>query len=370
MSRLMEATAGEEIAALLLQWFATHARSLPWRATYDPYHVWLSEIMLQQTQMERGVSYFRRWLLRFPTVEAVAKAELEDILKAWEGLGYYARARNLHLAAQRIVGEHGGIVPSSYQVLLELPGIGPYTAAAIASIAGNEDVAVIDANVMRVYARLFDIDTPLRQAATRKRLGQLAARLLPCGQARYYNQALMDFGALVCLPRSPRCGACPLRPHCLAEQAGTVASRPLAVAKRMVENLVRVAALIVDEGKVLIAQRPAEAVWGGLWEFPGGEVAGEEPKKSLVRQVRQQTGLSVVVEREITTVHHQYTHHRVRLTGFFCSLAETGIRRSSADLPNYRWVPVSELGVYAFPAGPRKVLHYLLTVCPEVLDGS
>lgn len=354
----------------LLQWFDGNARPLPWRKTYDPYHVWLSEIMLQQTQMERGVAYFQSWLTRFPTVESVATAELDEILKAWEGLGYYARARNLHRAAQRITGDFGGVVPSSYGVLLTLPGIGPYTAAAIASIAGNEDVAVVDANVMRVYARLFDISTPLRQGATRRRIEGLAARLLPPGQARRYNQALMDFGGVICLPRRPRCSDCPLSGYCRAREAGTVTERPVVTPKKTVEEVCLVAALLVQRGRILIRQRPVEEVWGGLWEFPGGEDGQGDSGENLLRLVREQTGLVVASKKELITVAHHYTHHRVRLKAYLCEVDDGAKMMLRESGQAYRWVTPGELRNFAFPAGPRKILEYVDRVCQQVLLSS
>lgn len=370
MDELSVPQASSVMVSQLLQWFDGHARPLPWRKTYDPYHVWLSEIMLQQTQMERGVAYFHRWLSRFPTVESVAMAELDEILKAWEGLGYYARARNLHRAAQRIACDFGGVVPSSYRVLLTLPGVGPYTAAAIASIAGNEDVAVVDANVMRVYARLFDITTPVRQGATRRRIEGLAAQLLPPGQARRYNQALMDFGGVICLPRRPRCSNCPLSGYCRAKEAGTVGERPVIAKKKTVEEVRLVAALLFLRGQILIRQRPAEEVWGGLWEFPGGEDGQGDSGENLLRLVREQTGLVPVSKRELTSVVHHYTHHRVRLKAYLCEVDDGAkmVPRESGQA--YRWVAPGELRNFAFPAGPRKILEYIDSVCPEVLSAG
>jgi A/G-specific adenine glycosylase len=367
MDELLVPRTASAMVTRLLQWFDGQARPLPWRRTYDPYHVWLSEIMLQQTQMERGVAYFQRWLSRFPTVESVATAELDEILKAWEGLGYYARARNLHRAAQRITEDFGGVVPSSYRVLLSLPGIGPYTAAAIASIAGNEDVAVVDANVMRVYARLFDINTPVRQGATRRHIEGLATQLLPPGQARRYNQALMDFGGLICLPRRPRCSDCPLSGYCHAKEAGTVAKRPVVAPKKTVEEVCLVAALLLQRGRILIRQRPAEEVWGGLWEFPGGEEGQGDSGENLLRLVREQTSLVAVLKKELTTVVHHYTHHRVQLKAFLCEVDDRAKMMPRENGQAYRWVTPGELRSHAFPAGPRKILEYIDSVCPEVL---
>ena len=348
----------------LLLWFKKTGRDLPWRRTYDPYHVWISEIMLQQTQMDRGVVYFKRWLARFPTVYAVAEADLQEILKYWEGLGYYARARNLHRAAKVIAGELNGLVPCTYQQLLTLPGIGPYTAAAIASVAGNEDVAVIDANVIRVYARLFDIEMPVKESLTKKRIATLAQDLLPPGRARLYNQALMDLGGLVCLPKNPRCQACPVAFFCRARQAGTVAERPVVGPGKKIIQVEKVAGIVCHGRKIFIQQRPSEAVWGGLWEFPGGEIEGGVPEVEVVRQILAETGFTVRVVRPITTVVHQYTRYRIELHSFLCqliSLDGQAILRAAVD---YRWIDPSELDQYAFPAGPRKLLEYIKEVDP------
>ncbi len=360
---------GELLVPRLLQWFAGHGRPLPWRATYDPYHVWLSEVMLQQTQMARGVAYFHRWLERFPTVEAVASAPLEEILKAWEGLGYYARARNLHRAAQCIARDHHGLVPCSYETLRRLPGIGPYTAAAIASIAGNEDVAAVDANVLRLYARLFDIDRPVGAGQGHRQVEELAARLLPPGRARLYNQALMDFGGMICLPRQPRCAGCPLSDLCRAARAGTVAQRPLVKAKKQLVRLQRVAAVIVGHGGLVLCQRPADELWGSMWEFPGGECGESEAAEALPPIVARQTGLAVRVARQIVTVVHHYTHHQVQLTALLCLVAGDEGLRCGEKGSACRWVPRGELHRYAFPAGTRKILAHIEAVCPELLLG-
>lgn len=355
---------------LLLEWFRTADRRLPWRGSYDPYHVWLSEIMLQQTQMERGVLYFNRWLKRFPDIAAVAEAEEREILKYWEGLGYYARARNLHATAKILHERYGGIVPCDPRRLLELPGIGPYTAAAISSIACNVDIPVVDANVLRLYARLFDIDSPLKTGKTRKEIEALARKMLPAGQARIFNQALMDFGGLVCLPRSPTCSGCVLHHHCLSFQRGTVMYRPV------VENgketiLIEMATGILElEGKLFIQQRNTDDIWGGLWEFPGGRLEQDElPEDAVVREYLEETGFRVAVCRKITTVTHFYTRYKVILHCFACRLTGAG-RRHKPQLTaarDYRWVLPEEIDQYAFPAGHRKLLEYIASVSPELL---
>ena len=220
--------------------------------------------MLQQTQMERGVDYFTRWIERFPDVESVAAAEQQVILKYWEGLGYYSRARNLHKAAKVIVDDFAGEVVCDYDVLLQLPGIGPYTAAAIASVAGNRDVAVIDANVSRVYARLFNIDSPVKEKKGRDQVAAIAQELLPAGRARLYNQAVMELGGLVCTPRTPKCNTCPLSNCCRAFVKGTVGERPVTGKSKKITTVQRVAGLVFHKGSVLLLQRRESDVWGGL----------------------------------------------------------------------------------------------------------
>jgi A/G-specific adenine glycosylase len=360
----------------LLHWFRITNRDLPWRRTYNPYHVWISEIMLQQTQMDRGVTYFLRWIKRFSDVQAVAVAEEQEILKSWEGLGYYARARNLHKAAKVIVGEFGGVVPCDYHRLLTLPGIGVYTAAAIASVAGNFDVAVLDANVARVYTRLFNLDTPVKEQKTQKRLREIAENLLPKGQARAYNQALMDFGGLVCTPKNPHCVRCPVAASCRALHAGTVAGRPVLGPKKNMITVHRVAGFIRWKEKVFIQQRKAGDVWGGLWEFPGGEIAaGEggaegEPVVQVVSEILQDTGLSVALVKPLTRVMHQYTHHKIILHCFLCTLEGEKTEPMLRSACSFRWVLLDELTQFAFPAGPRKLIEYVRASQPEFLTGD
>ena len=354
------------IVTSLLAWFRRTARDLPWRRTYDPYHVWISEIMLQQTQMERGVAYFLRWIERFPDVRAVAAADEQEILKLWEGLGYYARARNLHRAAKVIAGELGGLVPCDYDELRQLPGIGPYTAAAIASVAGNRDVPVIDANVMRVYARLFDIALPVKSREGQRQIAAIAESLLPHGRARVFNQALMDLGGLVCTPKAPRCEACPIAEGCLARQGGTVAERPIVAEKKKIITVQKVAGIIRRQDLVFIQQRRADDVWGGLWEFPGGELTAGAPAEAVVRAIAADTGLIVRVVEALPTVVHHYTRYKIILHPFLCDL-QGQHQPTLTNAVDFRWVDATELNRYAFPAGPRKLLEHLDRINQKLL---
>jgi A/G-specific adenine glycosylase len=347
----------------LLDWFKRFGRSsrdLPWRKNYDPYHVWISEIMLQQTQMDRGVVFFKRWVERFPDVGAVAMAPEREILKYWEGLGYYTRARNLHKAARIIVDQHQEKIPESYDSLLALPGIGSYTASAITSIAYNQDVAVVDANVERIFTRLFDINRPLKDNVTKKRIHKLAGDLLPSGEARIFNQALMDLGGLICTPKKPLCLECPLAGFCVALSAGHVHERSVLTGTKKTIPIEMVTGVLEDLGLLFIQQRLANDVWGSLWEFPGGRLEdGETPEEALVREYREETGFSIVVLDKITTIIHHYMNYKVILHCFRCRFTKMRTDPVLSAAQNCRWVNRKELAQYGFPAGHRKLIEYM-----------
>jgi A/G-specific adenine glycosylase len=344
------------ICNLLLDWFDTHRRPLPWREGYDPYQVWISEIMGQQTQMERVVEYFNRWIALFPDAAAVAAADEQQVLKAWEGLGYYTRARNIHRCARILVREHGGAVPADRDLLLDLPGIGPYTASAIVSIAYNAPCPLVDANVERLFARLLDLDVPVKKAPVPSLLHRFAGELLPAGNARDFNQALMEFGALVCTPGAPACRRCPLAGFCKALAAGTVTLRPVPAARKKTIDIVMACGIITHRGRVYIQQREADDVWGGLWEFPGGRLkSSETPEQAARREVREETELVITRLRPRATVFHQYTRYRVTLHGFCCRLADDRARPVLHAAQQYRWVPLSRLTDFPFPAGHRRL---------------
>ncbi len=353
----------------LIRWFKLYRRDLPWRRTYNPYHVWISEIMLQQTQMERGVAYFTRWIDRFPDAAAVAAADQQEILKYWEGLGYYSRARNLHKAAKVIVDDFGGEVVCDYDILLKLPGIGPYTAAAIASIAGNRDIAVIDANVIRVYARLFDIGSPVKEKTAKDRIASIARELLPAGKARLFNQAVMELGGLLCTPKLPECSLCPLSDCCLALARGTVGERPVTGKSKKIITVQRVAGIIFHKGSIFLMQRGENDVWGGLWDFPGGELElGEgEPEELVADRIFESSRLLVDVVEPITTVVHHYTRYKIILHCFLCLLKGDNRAPVFKSADDYRWVAPYELDSFGFPAGARKVLEYIIQERPELL---
>lgn len=353
----------EEIADFqerLLDWFRAHQRPLPWRTTYAPYHVWISEIMGQQTQMDRVALYFSRWIEQFPDIAAVAAAPEQAILKAWEGLGYYSRARNIQRAAIRLADAGAPEVPAEYQQLIDLPGIGPYTAAAILSIAFNLPFPLRDANVERVFARLADIDRPLKQAATQKRLAVLADALLHRQDPRHYNQALMELGALICTPKKPSCTLCPVLDHCRAHRADTVEFRPLPTGKQRKIDITMACGILRRGTHYYIQQRLPDDIWGGLWEFPGGRLEeGESPEQAAMREIAEETGWQVDALTPFTTVVHHYTRYRVTLHGFSAELAGPKTTPELTAASQYAWAPLARLSDYPFPAGHRQLVAAL-----------
>ncbi len=336
-------------ASALLAWYAAHARDLPWRGHPDPYAVWVSEVMLQQTQVDTVKPYFARWMARFPTIEALAQADEQEVLALWEGLGYYRRARALHRAAQEVVARYGGHLPADPETLQTLPGIGKYTAHAIASLAFGRDVPVLDGNVKRVLARVFALETPVDTAEGERALWALAEAHLPPGRAADYNQALMDLGAMVCTPRAPRCAVCPLENLCQARQSGNPEAYPKKRRRQRQPHYTVVAAVIQrDDGRVLIAQRPADGLLGNMWEFPGGKVEqGETLESALKREIREELAVEIAVEAPFGVYRHAYTHFRVTLHAFLARL-ESG-EPQPIGVQAIRWVRPTELA--AFPMG-------------------
>ncbi len=350
----------DPIAQALMDWFSAHKRDLPWRKTYDPYHVWISEVMLQQTQMERGVAYFQRWMERFPDIAALAGADEESVLKAWEGLGYYSRARNLHRAARLIQTEHGGRVPDDIETLRSLPGVGPYTAAAIASIAHEQDTRVVDANVERVMSRLFDISAPVKSREAKKIIESACDRLLPRGQARIFNQAVMEFGALVCTPRTPSCDRCPIARWCQAARLGVQEERPVTPKPPAPIYLSMATGVLVHERRLFVQKRNPDDVWGNLWEFPGGVVEdGESPAATVVREYLEETQLRVDRPEPIAAFKHSYTRYRVTMHAFFVELRSNPDAVTLHAAQEYRWAEWPEIRDLAFPAGHRKLIAAL-----------
>jgi len=351
-------------AEQLLNWYRENRADLPWRRDPKPYHVWLSEVMLQQTQVETVIPYYWRFINAFPTVEALAAASLDDVLKLWEGLGYYSRARNLQRAARIIVSEHGGEMPSEVGDLLKLPGVGRYTAGAIASIAFGRAAPLLDGNVIRVFTRLLDLDADISQSATRKKLWRIATDWLPAQDAGDYNQALMELGQRVCRPKNPLCADCPIQAHCRAWSAGTQNLRPVRAKRAPTPHYDVTAGLIRDEqGRLLIAQRPLDGLLGGLWEFPGGKVeAGERLADCLKRELHEELAINVEVGGLFTVVDHGYTHFKITLHAFDCrylGALPPHDEPQALGVRDWAWVTEAQLADYSFGKADRMVIAEL-----------
>jgi A/G-specific adenine glycosylase len=343
----------------LLAWYARHKRDLPWRRdAHDPYRIWISETLLQQTQVTTVIPYYKRFLTRFPSVRALANARLDTVLKIWEGAGYYARARNLHRAAKDIVTRFDGKIPSEVDNLMTLPGVGRYTAGAIASIAYNRDAPILDANVIRVLCRHFNIGADPKKSRTRGQLWKLADDVVPRGRAGNFNQALMDLGAMTCTPRNPACRKCPVNRTCTANRLGLQAKRP-AKGKKKSKPHKQIAVGIIWKGKkILIARRFDRDLLGGLWEFPGGHrERGESLEECVAREVREELDVTVAVENKVGAVEHAYSHFSITLNAFHCRYLRG--RPRAIGCAAWKWVPAHELKRYAFPAANRKIIAML-----------
>jgi len=347
----------DRLSSRLLAWYRTHKRTPPWRDHPDPYAVWVSEIMLQQTRVETVIPYFEKWLRLFPNVLALAKASEHDVLNAWEGLGYYSRARNLHKAAKIVSEEYRGEIPRDLDQLGRLPGIGRYTLGAIASIAFGMDVAALDGNIKRVYARLFDVSAPVDSPAGEKILWRLAEEHLPKGQAGDYNQALMDLGATICVPKNPRCLICPVMEFCQARQKGLQDRRPVRTPKKDVPHHVHAAAVILERGRVLMARRPSQGLLGGMWEFPNGRVEGD-PARELATALKTGYNLRLRTIRKpdaepLGIVQHGYSHFSVTTHVFRCELT------SRANGSNLKWISLKALDAYPMGKIDRQIARMI-----------
>ncbi len=346
------------LARKLLNWYSRHARVLPWRGHPDSYAVWVSEIMLQQTRVEAVIPYFMRWMDRFPSIPELATAPEQEVLSLWEGLGYYSRARNLHKAAKMVVAEYGGQLPHDVDSLRKLPGIGRYTAAAITSMAFGQDVAALDGNIRRILSRVFDVETPADAPAGERILWLLAEENLPKRRAGDYNQALMDLGASICLPKNPRCLVCPLTELCKARIQGIQEQRPVLAPKKVVPHYTVTAAVIRRGKKVLLAQRPADGLLGGMWEFPGGKVEpGESLEDCLRRELREELDIEVGVGEPFGVYSHAFTHFRITLHAFLCELASGKPRPVQAAA--VKWVLLTELSEYPMGKVDRQIARKL-----------
>ncbi|NDV20053.1 A/G-specific adenine glycosylase [Pseudodesulfovibrio sp. JC047] len=345
----------------LLDWYDAHKRDLPWRGQPEPYAVWVSEIMAQQTQIDRVIGYYDRWMKRFPDVVALAQAHEEDVLKLWEGLGYYSRARNMLKAAVVIFQGYGGVFPTEYADIHGLPGIGEYTAGAISSIAFGQKEPAVDANVLRVFARLLDMELPVRETKGRSRVTEQVQALLPSDRPGDFNQAVMELGALVCT-KNPDCVHCPVQHHCKAHAVGTVLLRPVLPASKKARRINMATGVLIHDGQVLIQKRKPDDVWPGLWEFPGGGIEkGETPEQALVREYMEEVELKIEPVAKITTLVYTYTRYKVTMHCFSCRFVDKPREPVFNEAVEGGFVRPEALDKYAFPSGHRRLVEYMKT---------
>lgn len=346
----------QQVRNRLLDWFRHHRRTMPWRENPTPYYVWLAEVMLQQTQVATVIPYFERFVARFPTIEALASAPIEEVLRYWEGLGYYARARHLHETAKRIV-QAGGELPKQVDKLRELPGIGAYTAGAIASIAFQQPEPVVDGNVTRVLARLLWLKGNLQRGKAHRALWQIARQMVDPHHPGDFNQALMELGSTVCTPLKPACEQCPLQSLCSAFARGAPTAVPEAVAAKPTQKAVDVSVVVLHAGSILLAKRPEQGLWAGLWEFPRATWRGREELETVAQQALDSVGVQAELGQVLGRVRHAVTYSRIELYGYLCRFV-SGTPRSTYYV-QIEWVPLDQLTEYALPTPQRRLTGLL-----------
>ena len=335
---------------------------MPWRGEADPYKIWISEIMLQQTQVKQATPYFLNFISHFPTVFDLAAAEQQEVLKAWEGLGYYSRARNLHSAAKMVVDSFDGKLPESYDEIIKLKGIGPYTAAAVTSIAFNKANAVVDGNVIRVLTRYYGIENDIRSSKTRRQVQERADDLIDENQPGEFNQALMELGSQVCTPSNPDCLNCPVQAGCLASKMAKTDVIPYkSKAKKKPHHVIGVGIIERKDDKILIALRPNDAMLGGLWEFPGGKQENEENiQQTIERELKEELGVEVKAYKELMSLKHTYSHFSITMHAWFCKLLSGDPKPKESQ--EVRWVKRNELEQYPFPKANKVLTEKLVEI--------
>ncbi len=348
----------KNLQVALLKWYDLAKREMPWRKTRDPYLIWISEIMLQQTQVKTVIPYFKRWVREFPTIQSLAKASESKVLKLWEGLGYYSRARNLRKSAQLVVDQFSGKVPDTVKDIMVLPGVGRYTAGAILSIAYEKKVPVLDGNVKRILSRLFRLRENGVSTPSQRLLWKVAEEILPEKRIGDFNQALMELGATVCLPSKPSCLFCPLQTYCQAKINSEQHLYPPAKPKAPSKKIEVSAGVIWRGGKIYIQQRLKDGLMADLWEFPGGKIeSGESPEECLTREILEELGVEVQIQDKLMTIKHSYTQFRVTLHVYRCQLLKGKIKAVSCQ--QWKWVDPTLLSKFPFPAANKRIVDSL-----------
>jgi A/G-specific adenine glycosylase len=359
----METVLIKKIQTRLLRWFEKNGRNLPWRETRDPYAIWVSEIMLQQTQVLTVIPYYQKFLKSFPTVRHLAKADLSKVLKVWEGLGYYSRARNLHRASQMVLNHFQGKMPSNLRDLRTLPGIGKYTAGAILSIAYNKEAPILDGNVKRVLSRLFAISGNPVRGKTEDLLWHLSESLIPKGFASPFNQGLMDLGSMVCTPKDPQCSRCPLHRLCKGKASGKPEEYPSRVIKKKIPHIGAISAVIEKKGKVLLSQRPPKGLLGGLWEFPNWKSEGKRGLRFRLRNyIKKEMGINVEVKKFLGVFQQTYSHFKLTLHVYQCQSSNSNKNKKD------KWIPIKNLDQLAMSRIHRKIANSISNFRFQISD--
>ena len=346
----------------LLAWYDEHKREMPWRDCGDPYKIWISEIMLQQTRVDQATPYFKHFMERFPTVYDLAEADQQDVLKVWEGLGYYRRARHLHDASKLVIEEFDGKVPDTWHEINELKGVGPYTASAVLSIAYQKKHAVVDGNVIRVLSRYFGIEDDVRSTKTKNTIQDYADDLISDERPGDFNQAVMELGATVCTPSNPDCEECPLQANCVAYKKVKTDEIPYkSPAKKRPHHQIGVGIITNHDDEVLIALRPEDAMLGGMWEFPGGKQDdGEEMEETVIRELKEELDVEVSISKPFMKLDHAYSHFKITMHAYLCALEDGDPKPKTSQ--EIRWISIDELEDYPFPKANRKLTDKLMNI--------
>lgn len=349
----------------LSKWFDAHHRKLPWRETQNPYYIWVSEVMLQQTQVKKVLEYYQKFVDKFPDIHRLAEAALQEVLKAWEGLGYYARARNLHKSAKVVVSDFGGEIPTDYAMFRKLPGVGEYIAAAVQSIAFQSPYAVVDGNVKRVLARLFLIDSPINASTSSKTFHESADRLLNRDAPSTFNQGMMELGATVCRPKSPLCVLCPVNTFCRAFRTARQEEFPIRLKSKPLPEHRLAVGVVHRKNRILITQRKVDGLLGGLWEFPGGEIRAEETaEEACTRQIKEHVNLSVEVTEYLTRVKHTFTHFKMVADVFYCRYQSGEVVLNGPV--DHRWITVDDIDQFPFPRAHHRIIPIVKRNTPKL----
>ncbi len=342
----------------LSRWYDKNHRLLPWRETDDPYLIWVSEVMLQQTQVNTVIPYYTNFIRLFPEVSRLAASDLQKVLKAWEGLGYYARARNFHRASRILMAENKGQVPDQPIDFQKLPGVGDYIAAAVQSIAFHHPLPVVDGNVKRVLARLFQINDPVNHSSAHSIFKSAAMTLLDIRHPGNFNQAMMELGALICSPKKPGCRDCAVSVFCKAFQDHHVSEYPKRLKRKPSPEYHIAVGIVRKNSKFLITQRKPEGLLGGLWEFPGGKVRkGESAEQACVREIKEEINLKIKIDSFFTRIKHAYTHFKIIMDVYYCSHVSGRVKLNGPV--DFQWVTRNQIRKYPFPGANLKFIQYI-----------